>query len=266
MDFLQEILEYKRAQIKKKKIVFDGLKRNIQKSKLTRYGLFRQAVSRAGKINLIAEIKKASPSRGLIRKDFDVMDLARSYVESGAAAISVLTEEKYFLGKMEYLRRVSDGFQVPVLAKDFFIDECQIHEAFNYRASAILLIVAILSDEQLKKFQNLAADLDMDCLVEIHDERELDRALQSGAEILGINNRDLHSFDVDIGTSERLIPKIPKDRVIVVESGIKTHHEVRKFQDMGASAVLIGETFLKEQDVKNKIKEVMGKGNVARDP
>lgn len=258
MDFLQEILDYKKAVIKKKKIVFQGLRNNVKKSKLTHYGVFRQAIARPGQINLIAEIKKASPSRGLIRKDFDILDLARMYVESGAAAISVLTEEKYFLGRVGYLRQVSDGSQVPVLAKDFFIDPCQIYEAFSYGASAILLIAAILSDQQLKEFQALAADLDLDCLVEVHDERELDRAVSSGANIIGVNNRDLHSFHVDFSVSERLIPGIPKDKVVVSESGIASHVQVQKLRDLGAHAVLIGETFLREQDVKAKVREVMG--------
>lgn len=258
MDFLEEIINYKKGIVKKKGVVFDGLAKNVKKSRLTRYGLFKQAISQPGRIHLIAEVKKASPSRGLLREDFDAVGLAQAYSAAGAAAISVLTEDKYFLGRLEYVRTVSQAVQRPVLAKDFFIDACQIYEAFQYGASAILLIAAILSREQLVQFQRISADLDMDCLVEVHNEQELDQALESGAEIIGINNRDLRSFEVDIAVSERLIPRIPSDKVIVAESGIKSQKEVLRLKGLGANAVLIGETFLREKDVAAKVHEVMG--------
>jgi indole-3-glycerol phosphate synthase len=256
-DFLTEIVAHKKELVKKKQVVFEGLKKNIKKTKLTSYAVFHQAIAKPGQVNLIAEIKKASPSFGLIRDDFDLLKLATAYVEEKAAALSILTEDKYFLGKMEYIRRVSDQFRVPVLAKDFFIDECQIYEAFSYRASAILLIVAILKDEELRRFQEVASDLDMDCLVEVHEEKELERALKSGAKIIGVNNRDLHSFTVDLAVSERLIPQIPKDKIIVAESGIKTREDVKRLKALGANAVLIGEALLKAPDIRAKIKEIM---------
>jgi indole-3-glycerol phosphate synthase len=256
-DFLTEIVAHKRGLVKKKQVVFEGLRKNARDSKLTPYGIFRKAIAGGGKINLIAEIKKASPSRGLIREDFDLLKLAEIYLHNGAAALSILTEDKYFLGKMEYIRRVGDYFKVPILAKDFFVDESQIYEAFSYRASAVLLIVAILSDDQLRRFHDLAADLDMDCLFEIHDESELERALKAGAKMIGVNNRDLRSLIVDFAVCERLIPQIPKDKIIVAESGITTHQQVERLRSLGANAVLIGETFLKEQDVGAKVKEVM---------
>lgn len=257
VDFLLQIVEHKRQLLKDKKVFFSSLRKKITGNKLTSYRLFKKAISKPDQINLIAEIKKASPSYGIIREDFDVMALAKIYVDNGAAALSILTEEKFFLGKPLYLRRISEHFTVPLLTKDFIIDEAQIYEAFYLGTSAVLLIVAILSDEELKRLMATAASLDLDCLVEVHDHRELERALKAGSEIIGINNRDLHTFAVDVGTSERLIPEIPRDKVIVSESGIKTHEEVKRLEDAGAHAVLIGETFLKEKDVAQKIREVM---------
>jgi len=256
-DFLQKIVEHKRQLLHEKQPFLASLKQKITGNKLTHYGLFKKAISQPGQMNLIAEIKKASPSQGIIRDNFDVMELARTYVDSGAAAISILTEEKFFLGKPPYTRQVSDHFAVPLLTKDFIIDEAQIYEAFYMGTSAILLIVAILTDEEIKHLMAVARSLDLDCLVEVHDERELERALKADSEIVGINNRDLHTFEVDIRTSERLIPKIPKDKVIVAESGIKTYQEVKMLKEAGAHAVLIGETFLREDDVAKKIREVM---------
>ena len=256
-DFLKEIVEYKRSLLHEKKAFFASLKKKIKDDKFSRYRLFKDAISHPGQINLIAEIKKASPSRGNICEKFDLLKIAEVYVKNGAAALSVLTEDKFFLGKVPYMRRVSEHVRVPVLAKDFFIDEVQIYEAFYYQASCILLIVAILKDDEIKHLMDVASRLDLDCLVEVHDERELDRAIKAGAEIIGINNRDLHSFEVDFRTCERLIPRIPKDKIIVAESGLKTHEEIKILKSLGAHAVLIGETFLQAPDIAKKIQEVM---------
>jgi len=256
-DFLNDIVKYKKELLERKVVFHSGLKKNTQSSQLTRYHLFEKQISQQGQINLIAEVKKASPSKGLIRKSFDALSLALQYEKSGAAAISVLTEDKYFLGNPEYIRTITNHVTLPVLAKDFFIDEVQISEAFQLGAGAILLIAAILSNEQLKKFIDVAAGMDMDCLVEVHDEKELDRAVAAGAEIIGINNRDLHTFEVDLAVSERLIPRVPKDKVIVAESGIRSRDDVKRLEDAGAHAVLIGETLLREEDVVAKIKELM---------
>jgi len=261
-DFLKEIVAHKQALIKEKKPVFDSIKRNVTKVDYTRYSVFRRQISKPGQINLIAEIKKASPSQGLIREDFDALKIAQIYVHHGAAAISVLTEERYFLGKPMYAKKVADQFNVPILIKDFIIDEGQIFEARSLGATAVLLIMAILEDKQAKDFIRLAASVDVDCLVEVHDEEELNRALKCGAEIIGINNRDLHTFKVDFYTCERLIPKIPSGKTIVAESGISENREVKKLQQLGAHAVLIGEAFMREKDIGAKIEEVMygGKG------
>jgi len=256
-DFLETIVEHKRSFIKKKENYYSTLKKNVSGDKLNRYGLFKDAISRPGKINLIAEIKKASPSRGLIRKQFNPVSLAKVYFDQGAAAISVLTEEEYFLGKPPYVSQVSENFSIPVLTKDFILDEGQIYETFTYGSSAVLLIVAILSDQELKHLLEVASKLDIDCLVEVHNEEEVGRALKAGAEIIGINNRDLHTFNVDLEVSKKLIPQIPGEKIVVSESGIKTHEEILMLKSAGANAVLIGETFLKEQDVAAKVKELM---------
>ncbi|MBF0486406.1 MAG: indole-3-glycerol phosphate synthase TrpC [Candidatus Omnitrophica bacterium] len=256
-DFLNAILSAKKAEVARKKAYLENIKTHLDKTEYSQYHVFKNKISQPGKLNLIAEIKKASPSKGIIRDDFNVEDLARVYEKNGAQAISVLTEEQYFLGKPAYLKLVSEKFNTPTLMKDFIIDELQIYEGCYCGASAVLLIVAALSDEDLSHFLKATHKLDMDALVEIHDEAELKRALKAGAEIIGINNRNLHTFAVDISTSERIIPLVPQDKVIVSESGIQNHEDVRRLQAAGAHAVLIGETFLKERDIALKIKEVM---------
>ena len=259
-DFLEKILEHKRSLLKKKQAYFESLKTKIKKEKFHRYRLFKRGISADGGINLIAEIKKASPSHGLICENFDVLNIARIYIENGAKALSILTEEKFFLGKPTYITKVSENFPTPILTKDFIIEEGQVYEAFACGASAILLIVAILNVSQLKKLIQLAHHLDLDCLVEVHNESELEKALKVKAEIIGINNRNLRTFKVEFRTSEKLIPQIPKNKIIVSESGIKTHREILRLKELGAHAVLIGETFLKVKDIGNKIQEVM-RGN-----
>ncbi|MFH1360432.1 MAG: indole-3-glycerol phosphate synthase TrpC [Candidatus Omnitrophota bacterium] len=256
-DFLQKIVNHKKSLLEQKKAFFSSLKAKVQNEKLSRYRIFKEAISKPGPTNLIAEIKKASPSKGMICRNFDVLKLAEIYQANGAAAISVLTEEKYFLGKWTYLRTVGNHFSIPTLAKDFFIDEVHVYEAFVHGASAILLIVALLADDQLKHLMDVASNLDMECLVEVHDENELQRALKVNADIIGVNNRDLHSLTVDFKTCERLIPMIPKDKIIVAESGIQSHQEVVALKNMGVHAVLIGEAFLRAHDVSGKIKEIM---------
>ncbi len=256
-DFLEKIIAYKKKINKDKDPYFAELKKKVGGEKFTAYHIFKKEISKPGRINLIAEIKKASPSKGLIREDFEILKIAKIYADSGADAFSILTEEKYFLGKPIYINQVSDNFSVPILTKDFIIDEGQIWETYTCGTSAILLIAAILKDTELKHLMDIARQLDLDCLVEVHDEKELARALKAGADIIGINNRNLHTFEVDLRTSEKLIPQIPKDKVIVVESGIETHQEVVRFKELGANAVLIGETFMRSPDIAKKVKEVM---------
>jgi indole-3-glycerol phosphate synthase len=258
-DFLEKILVYKRELLREKESYYVNLKKNIDSAKHSHYHVFKKAISKPGGVNLIAEIKKASPSRGIIREDFDALKIAKIYEKNGAAAISVLTEDKYFLGKPAYLRDVSDAVRLPTLMKDFIIHEHQIYEACVCGASAVLLIVAVLSNEELKRLMSAAHQLGLDCLVEVHDEDELNRALAVGAEIIGINNRNLHTFAVDKTTSERLVARVPKGKIVVAESGLKAHEDIERLGSLGVHAVLIGETFMKAGDIGVKIKEVMGK-------
>lgn len=257
-NFLNDIIEHKKKLNQEKKDFYKSIKAKLASSAYTRYHLFKKCISKPGRINLIAEIKKASPSKGLIREDFDALKIAKIYEDNQASALSILTEEKYFLGKPMYIKQVGDAVHLPVLTKDFIIDEGQIYEARYLGSSAILLIMAILSDREIKEFIELASKLDLDCLVEVHTEDELKRALNCGAEMVGINNRDLKTFEVSLQVSEKLIPLVPKEKVIVVESGISTNEEVKHFQSLGAHAVLIGETFMRETDIGKKLREVMG--------
>jgi indole-3-glycerol phosphate synthase len=210
-------------------------------------------------ISLIAEVKKASPSRGVIREDFRPVEIARIYADNGATAISVLTEEEYFQGSTEYLRgiRIALGSRISLLRKDFIFDPYQIYQSRAYGADALLLIVAILGREQLGELLGLSHELEMKCLVEVHNEAELETALESGAEIIGINNRDLTTFDVKIGTTQRLRPLIPEDRVVVSESGIKTREDMEKLESWGVDAVLVGEAFMAAYDITAAMKELL---------
>lgn len=256
-DFLKKIYKEKAEMLKSKHAYYANLKKNMSPKDIKSYHIFKKAISMRGQINLIAEIKKASPSQGLIREDFDAVKIAKIYVHNNAAAISVLTEENYFLGKIAYLRKVNDEVNVPTLMKDFIIDDHQIYEASFCGASAVLLIVAMLEDSQLKDLMVTAKTLGLDCLVEVHDEKEIERAVKAGADIIGVNNRNLHTLEVDIKNCLRMIPYIPATTIIVAESGLKTPADVKRVYEAGANAVLIGETFMRADDIGAKIKEVM---------
>ena len=211
-------------------------------------------------IRLIAEVKKASPSKGLICPDLDPVELARTYAQSGAAAISVLTEERYFQGSLEHLSAISqelEGRKIPLLRKDFIFDPYQVHESRAYGADALLLIVAILSDQQLTGLLSLSHRLGMQCLVEVHDEADVERALLSGAEIIGINNRDLTTFTVDLATTKRLRPLVPPDRIVVSESGIRDRGHVQMLREWGVDAILVGEALVTASDVAKKMRELL---------
>jgi indole-3-glycerol phosphate synthase len=256
-DYLQKILEHKEIINREKKEYFAVIAKQLKSTKFNAYHLFKKMISKPGRINLIAEIKKASPSRGLIKDDFDLLKIVKAYVDSKVDAISILTEDKYFLGKPAYIKQVSENCVVPLLTKDFIVDEGQIYEARVNGASAVLLITSILDQAKLKGFRELANSLDLDALVEVHDEKELEKALKSGADIIGVNNRELKTFNVSLENSLRLIPKIPKDKVSVSESGIKDYKDILSLAQAGANAVLIGETLMTAGDIAAKIKEVM---------
>lgn len=199
-------------------------------------------------MSFICEVKKASPSKGVISGDFPYLDIAREYESIGASAISVLTEQKHFLGRDEYLEEIADTVSVPVLRKDFVIDEYQIFRAKEMGASAVLLIAAILSDRQLEDYRILAESMGMSALVETHDRDEVDRAVSSGAGIIGVNNRDLSTFKVDLGTSLRLRGRIPEGVIAVSESGVSSPEDVHSLSEAGYDAVLVGEAFMRSGD------------------
>ncbi|MDZ7331205.1 MAG: indole-3-glycerol phosphate synthase TrpC [candidate division KSB1 bacterium] len=219
--------------------------------------LFKQAFEQPG-IQLIAEIKRASPTAGTITKDFDPAAIALDYATAGAAAISVVTEPDFFQGSLEILNKVRQVVSIPLLRKDFIIDPYQIYQARYFGANCVLLIASILSDDELKEFSKLAADLQMNVLLEIHDEQELDRALPIETAIIGINNRDLKTFQVDLHTSFRLIEKIPSDRIVVSESGIKDHHEVKALEQAGFKGILVGEFLMRLNDKRHGVESLLG--------
>jgi indole-3-glycerol phosphate synthase len=210
-------------------------------------------------LKLIAEVKKASPSKGIIREDFNPVEIARTYDDSGASAISVLTDEKSFQGKLEYLREIKHVVKIPVLRKDFILEPYQVYESRASGADAILLIVAILTPEKLTQFLNLSHSLGMDCLVEVHNENELGVALSTGARIIGINNRDLSTMKTDVTTTERLRPLIPAGRVVISESGIRDRRDMERLEKFGINAALVGETLMASDNIGAKVKELLGK-------
>jgi indole-3-glycerol phosphate synthase len=222
---------------------------------------------RRGGMGLIAEVKKASPSAGVICKDFDPVRIAKEYEAAGASCLSVLTDEKFFQGSLDYLRQIREAVNLPLLRKDFIIDERQILEAIEWGADAILLIVAILSDGQLAKFHSLTTGAGIAALVEVHDEAELDRALSRIAgspALIGVNNRDLKTFKVDLATTERLAAKLfsspvtRRSSILVAESGIHTRADVERLKKCGASAILVGESLLRGGDIQSKVRELIG--------
>ncbi|MDA0769423.1 MAG: indole-3-glycerol phosphate synthase [SAR202 cluster bacterium Casp-Chloro-G4] len=211
------------------------------------------------KVKIIAEVKKASPSKGLLRADFDAVDLAKTYVANGAAAISVLTEVDHFQGSIDYMAAVQEvayPHNVPVLRKEFIFDTYQVYEARAYGADALLLIVAMLSPECLVELFDLSGSLGMQCLVEVHDESEVDVALKAGADVVGINNRDLRTFITDLSVTERLATRVPSDKIIISESGINSPKDLVRVQAAGANAALIGEALVTASDVGAKLREL----------
>lgn len=219
---------------------------------------------RRGEVALIAEVKKASPSAGVICANFDPVRIAQEYEAAGASCLSVLTDEKFFQGSLNYLRQIRQVVKLPLLRKDFIIDERQILEAIEWGADAILLIVAILDDTQLRKFHSLAVEADLAVLVEVHDEAELERALAVEASLIGVNNRDLKSFTVDLATTERLAarlsrkPETGRKPLLVAESGIHTCADVERLARCGAQAVLVGESLVRGGNIPTKVRELLG--------
>ncbi len=219
---------------------------------------FAAALKKKG-ISFICECKKASPSKGLIEPDFRYLDIAKEYDRAGADCISVLTEPKWFLGSDKYLKEITEAVSIPCIRKDFTVDEYMIYEARTLGAGAVLLICSILSKNQLKEYKDIAESLGLSALVETHNEDEIEMALDCGAAIIGVNNRNLKDFTVDMDNARRLRKLIPAECIYVSESGIKTREDVKLMEDIGADAVLVGETLMRAADKKAMLEELRGR-------
>jgi indole-3-glycerol phosphate synthase len=246
--------KYKEVEEARAHLPLDDLKDRVRSYLAERD--FRRALTRAGKLSLIAELKRKSPSKGMLRERFDPVSLAQTLAGAGAAALSVLTDEFYFGGHLEFLRDAKQFTEVPVLRKDFIVDPYQVYEAAVYGADAVLLIVRVLSEESLIACMQAADVLKIEPLVEVHSEAELRAALGAGAGVIGINHRDLKTFQLDATLSERLIPKIPSGKVIVAESGFQTNEDIQRMKALGVHAVLIGEALMTAPDPAAKIREL----------
>jgi indole-3-glycerol phosphate synthase len=254
---LDEILHWKRGEIERCKatVPLEAMRTQSDRATAPRD---LQAVLRQAGISLIAEIKRASPSKGLLRPDLDPVALAHEYEIGGAAAISVITDERFFQGSLDYLHAVRKNVNLPVLCKDFILDPYQVYQARAAGADAILLIVAALSDDALQTLHRMVADLGMAALVEVHSAAELGRALKVGPRIVGVNNRDLRTFEVDLETTARLQPLLPAEVTLVSESGVHSHADVERLESFGADAILVGEALVRAQNVQGKIQELLG--------
>ena len=265
-NILDEIVEQKKLEVAKlpERIIAAGDLRDA----MLKHGERRDFIAslknpRRGDIGLIAEVKKASPSMGVICKDFNPVRIAREYEAAGASCLSVLTDEQFFQGSLDYLRQIRAAVKLPLLRKDFIIDERQILEAIEWGADAILLIVAILTDEQLAGFHSLATEAGLSVLVEVHDEEELERALKISPKLIGVNNRNLKTFKVDLATTERLAAKLRKSKntvgiLLVAESGIHSRADVERVLQCGAGSILVGESLVKHGDIGAKVGELIG--------
>lgn len=242
MTILDEILKYKNQEVLKHKQLTRSLLKLLE----------------CGKFAVITEVKKASPSKGVIRENFNPVEIAKIYEKSGASAISVLTDEKFFQGSVQYLKDIRKVVDLPILRKDFIVDEFQIYETKIIGADIILLIVSVLDKAQLKDYVRIAAEIGLEALVEVHDREEFEIAAEVGAKIIGINNRNLKTFDVSLNnTVEILSDGVPEDVFIISESGIKTNSDVKFLKEAGAAGVLIGEALMRENDIENALKNLI---------
>ena len=258
VDTLKEIVAKKKERVvlAKQQLPEEDLKAKL--SGLAACRPFKEAISKPRQISLIAEIKQSSPSKGLIRQNFNLQEIAKSYSDAGVQAVSVLTEEDFFGGNGLYINEVKNIITVPVLRKDFILESYQVYESRYLGADAILLIADLLTKDKLVELAQIADSLGMDYLVEVHDEKELKKVLSLKFPIIGINNRNLRTLEVDFKTTEKLFTLIPRDKIVVVESGIKSYQDVLFLKILGASGVLIGTVFMEAEDIKKKVEEVMG--------
>ncbi len=260
--FLNKIFDAKKERVdeQKRRVDSDELRKiALQKRASSLPNRLRKALQNAPKANIIAEIKRASPSKGVINDDVDVETVARSYERGGACAISVLTEEDFFKGSLDDLRKIRQSVDLPILRKDFVFDEFQIYEAAEAGADAILLIAAMLDDERLERLHILAErDLGMDALVEVHTVEEMERAADMGATLIGVNNRDLHTFAVSLDVSRSLVKHAPNDAFVISESGLQTRNDIQELKQLGFSGFLIGETLMKSADAEHSLRKLTG--------
>ncbi len=258
MTILDQLAEHARIRVEdaKKKVSLDEIKQKALS--LPKGGFLFENALKKSDISFICECKKASPSKGLIDPDFPYLRIAKEYEEAGADCLSVLTEPKWFLGSDEYLNEIASVVSIPVLRKDFTVDEYMIYEAKVLGASAVLLICSILNEQKMKDYIAICDELGLSALVEAHDDTEVNTALNAGARIIGVNNRNLKDFTVDTNNSRKLRDMIPSDILFVSESGIRTARDIEELRKMGADAVLIGETLMRASDKKAKLKELRG--------
>lgn len=258
MNILDELAEYAKVRVKEAKRLrpLDVVKTEAL-SKPKGDFEFEKALKKDG-MSFICECKKASPSKGIIAQEFDYLTIAKDYEAAGADCISVLTEPKWFLGSDQYLQEITDEVSIPVIRKDFTVDEYMIYEAKLLGAKAVLLICAILTEEQIREYIRICDTLGISALVEAHDEAEIQMAVRAGARVIGVNNRNLKDFSVDTSNSRRLRQMIPEDVVFVSESGIKDASDIELLNEAKVDAVLIGETLMKAQDKAAKLKELRG--------
>ena len=257
--YLNEILKVTKASVEEKKKTFPLIETSTSSENfLSKESFIKSLKASIGshRVAVIAEMKKASPSQGLIRENYDPSELAKQYLEAEAACLSVLTDEPFFKGSLEHISLVKEAVDLPVLRKDFIVDEYQIYEGLFKGADCILLIVAALSKNQLQEFSHLASDLNLEVLVEVHDEEEVERALEIRPNLIGINNRNLETFEVNLETTERLVEEIPKEILTVSESGIKSSKDVKKIMSSGVNAFLVGEVFMRAEDPGKELKNL----------
>jgi indole-3-glycerol phosphate synthase len=261
-DILEKIVAVKREEIAaaQKKIPFQTMRADAESRVLTRdfEGAVRSKIA-AGDAAVIAEIKKASPSKGVLRADFIPADIAQSYAEAGAACLSVLTDRQFFQGQPDYLKQARASCELPVLRKDFMVDPYQIYESRAMGADCVLLIAACLDDVRMQELEAAARSLDMAVLVEVHDRAELDRALKLKTPLVGINNRNLRSFEVSLGTTLEMLPEVPGDRIVVTESGIATKADVKTMRAAGVHAFLVGEAFMRAEEPGEALATLFGR-------
>lgn len=261
MIILDQIIQAKRKDLEelKRRFPVQRLRSAVLHAKPENPRSFKKAVSGGQQIRLICELKKASPSKGVLIEDFQPLRIAGIYEAAGAAAISVLTEPHFFKGRPSYLRTVRQVTTIPILRKDFILESYQLYETALLHADAFLLIASILTEEELSRLIQLGKELGMDALVEIHSDEDLDKAVDAGAEIIGINNRNLRTLEVDPFMAKKLIPRVPKGIPLIVESGISRYEEVMEYKSIGVTSFLIGTSLMKSSDIAEKISELSGR-------